>query len=106
MSIIDTYYEKIKLLINEYENILQLDKEYMTEYLKHCGKDLQIDLESLSISSGISFTILIHISKGVNTSAVVSIRSSDLSIFDPASLLCLFFIFLTEVFTINIFYER
>ena len=42
MSVIETYYEKIKSLINEYENILQLDKEYMTEYLKHCGKDLQI----------------------------------------------------------------
>jgi len=40
MSIIESYYQKIKNLITEYETILELDKEYMTEYLQHCGKDL------------------------------------------------------------------
>ena len=42
MSIIESYYQKIKNLITEYETILELDKEYMTEYLQHCGKDLNI----------------------------------------------------------------
>ena len=42
MSIIDTYYQKIKSLIDEYNNILKLDKEYIAEYLHNCGKDLNV----------------------------------------------------------------
>ena len=42
MSIIDTYYQKIKSLIDDYNNILKLDNEYMAEYLNKCGKDLNV----------------------------------------------------------------
>ncbi len=42
MSIIDTYYQKIKSLIDDYNNILKLDNEYMVEYLNKCGKDLNV----------------------------------------------------------------
>ena len=44
MCIIDKYYHKIKYLILEYNNTLELDSKYMIEYLKDFQKDFNIDL--------------------------------------------------------------
>ena len=40
MSLIDKYYYKIKYLILEFNNTIELDNKYMTEYLNSCAKDL------------------------------------------------------------------
>jgi hypothetical protein len=40
MSLIDKYYYKIKYLILEFNNILELDNKYMSMYLNSCANDL------------------------------------------------------------------
>lgn len=40
MSLIDKYYYKIKYLILEFNNTIELDNKYMTEYLNSCANDL------------------------------------------------------------------
>jgi hypothetical protein len=40
MSLIDKYYYKIKYLILEFNNILELDSKYMSMYLNNCANDL------------------------------------------------------------------
>ena len=43
MFMIEKYYHKIKYLLLEYKNTLDLDSKYMNEYLNKCGKDLNIE---------------------------------------------------------------
>lgn len=40
MCIIDKYYHKIKFILLEYKNILDLDNSYITQYLNTCGNEL------------------------------------------------------------------
>ena len=47
MSTIDKYYHKIKYLILEYDNILLQDIQYMNDYLKYYGNDLNINNNNL-----------------------------------------------------------
>ena len=42
MSLIDKFYHEIKYILLEYNSTLDLDIQYMSEYLKQCGKDLNI----------------------------------------------------------------
>lgn len=44
MSLINKYYFKIKYLLLEYNNILELDNKYMIEYLNKCGDQLENNL--------------------------------------------------------------
>ena len=44
MSLINKYYFKIKYLLLEYNNILELDNKYMIEYLNNCGDELESNL--------------------------------------------------------------
>ena len=44
MSLINKYYFKIKYLLLEYNNILELDNKYMIEYLNNCGGELESNL--------------------------------------------------------------
>lgn len=44
MSLINKYYFKIKYLLLEYNNILELDNKYMMEYLNNCGDELKGNL--------------------------------------------------------------
>tara|TARA_B110000114_G_C15060765_1_gene385279 strand:+ start:468 stop:986 length:519 start_codon:yes stop_codon:yes gene_type:complete len=39
---IDKFYHEIKYILLEYNSIIDLDIQYMSEYLKQCGKDLNI----------------------------------------------------------------
>ena len=41
MSLINKYYFKIKYLLLEYDNILELDNKYMREYLNKCGDQIE-----------------------------------------------------------------
>lgn len=40
MYIIEKYYHKIKFILLEYKNTLELDSKYMSEYLNTCGKNI------------------------------------------------------------------
>lgn len=40
MFIIDKYYHKVKFILLEYKNILDLDNNYITQYLNSCGNEL------------------------------------------------------------------
>ena len=40
MYIIEKYYHKIKFILLEYKNTLELDNKYMSEYLNNCGKNI------------------------------------------------------------------
>ena len=40
MCIITKYYHKIKYLLIEYSNTLELDNKYMIQYLNNCGNEL------------------------------------------------------------------
>ena len=40
MCIITKYYHKIKYLLIEYNNTLELDNKYMIQYLNNCGNEL------------------------------------------------------------------
>jgi len=42
MSLIDKFYHEIKYILLEYKSTLDLDIQYMSEYLKECGRDLNI----------------------------------------------------------------
>jgi len=42
MFLIDKFYHEIKYILLEYNSTLDLDIQYMSEYLKQCGKDLNI----------------------------------------------------------------
>ena len=44
MSLIDKYYHKIKYILLEFNNILELDNKYMNEYLNSCSNQLDINL--------------------------------------------------------------
>ena len=44
MSLINKYYFKIKYLLLEYNNILELDNKYMIEYLNNCGGEHESNL--------------------------------------------------------------
>lgn len=44
MSLINKYYFKVKYLLLEYNNILELDNKYMIEYLNNCGDELESNL--------------------------------------------------------------
>ena len=47
MSTIDKYYHKIKYLILEYDTILLQDIQYMNDYLKYYGNDLNTNNNNL-----------------------------------------------------------
>lgn len=47
MSTIDKYYHKIKYLILEYDTILLQDIQYMNDYLKYYGNDLNTNNNTL-----------------------------------------------------------
>ena len=42
MFLIDKFYHEIKYILLEYNSTVDLDIQYMSEYLKQCGKDLDI----------------------------------------------------------------
>ena len=45
---IEKYYHKIKYLLLEYKNTLDLDSKYMNEFLQKYGKDLHIEEENIA----------------------------------------------------------
>ena len=48
MFMIEKYYHKIKYLLLEYKNTLDLDSKYMNEFLQKYGKDLNIEEENIA----------------------------------------------------------
>lgn len=47
MSLIDKYYHEIKYILLEYESTLDLDIQYMSQYLTQCGENLNISNNDL-----------------------------------------------------------